>query len=225
MQGRCETHDLAVGPDGRCVLCRRTAPPPELIVVPRWIVVAAGVVLLAGAVVVASILSVEGDASSFAPERAVATPVAAAPAEGPPARRPHRWEVSPPEEESPTIEANALVAEPVDPSELEADVEAGRIDEAMRAARRRVSVTMYSTSWCPHCQRARDYLRSRGIGFIEHDVDQSDSAKRRMRQINPAGGVPTIQIDDELMVGFSESGFEARMARAADQRARRMVGL
>ena len=78
----------------------------------------------------------------------------------------------------------------------------GPTEEELRTAMRRVSVTMCSTEWCPVRNRARDWLRTNGISFDEHDVDRSESARRRQSSLNPKGGVPTIDIDGEVMIGF-----------------------
>src|SRR5512137_448090 len=37
--------------------------------------------------------------------------------------------------------------------------------------RKSAEVILYTTSWCPYCSKARDYLRSRGIDFIEYDIE------------------------------------------------------
>jgi len=52
MHGRCAIHDLAIGPDGHCVLCRRAPAAPRGSGA-RWVAAAVGVLLmcLAGAIV------------------------------------------------------------------------------------------------------------------------------------------------------------------------------
>jgi len=87
-----------------------------------------------------------------------------------------------------------------------------------RAMLRRVSVIVYSTSWCPHCAEARAWLGRRSIAFDERDVERLPSARAEMARINPRGGVPTIAIDDEVLVGFSGAAIEAAIDRAIDRR-------
>jgi glutaredoxin len=69
------------------------------------------------------------------------------------------------------------------------------------------SVTMYSTSWCPHCKRARAYFAEKGIRFTEIDVEKSESGRRDYEAIG-GKGVPVILVGDKMMRGFSPEGFE-----------------
>jgi len=85
-----------------------------------------------------------------------------------------------------------------------------------------VSITMYSTEWCPVCTRARKWLQFNGISFQELDVEKSDSAERAQRLLNPKGGVPTIDIDGEVMIGFGPEHMQDALRRAAERRARRL---
>ncbi len=89
---------------------------------------------------------------------------------------------------------------------------------ALTAARRNVRITMYSTTWCPSCTKARAYMEAQAIPFTEHDVDRDSSARTRQKQLNPKGSVPTISIDDELLIGFGPEALEYRIAKAARKR-------
>lgn len=68
-------------------------------------------------------------------------------------------------------------------------------------------VTMYSTSWCPHCKRARAYFAEKGIRFTEIDVEKSESGRRDYEALG-GKGVPVILVGDRMMRGFSPAGFE-----------------
>jgi glutaredoxin len=81
-----------------------------------------------------------------------------------------------------------------------------------------VSITVYVTSWCPHCKRARRWLERNGIAHTVLDVGKSDAAKRAMRKVNPRGGVPTFVVDGRVMVGFSPSGLRRVIGQAAARR-------
>lgn len=69
------------------------------------------------------------------------------------------------------------------------------------------TVTMYSTSWCPHCKRARAYFAQKGIRFTEIDVEKSAAGRRDYEALG-ASGVPVILVGDKMMRGFSPEGFE-----------------
>lgn len=72
---------------------------------------------------------------------------------------------------------------------------------------RSTGVTMYSTDWCPHCRRARDYFNARGIAFTEVDIEKSDAGNREYKAYG-GKGVPLIVVGDKTMRGFSPQGFE-----------------
>jgi glutaredoxin len=92
--------------------------------------------------------------------------------------------------------------------------------EQLRSAMQRVPVTMYTTAWCKHCERARAFMRRNSIPFVEHDVEASDSAKQAQKRLNPAGGVPTIDIDGQVLVGFNEASALHALVAAAQRRMR-----
>lgn len=89
---------------------------------------------------------------------------------------------------------------------------------ALTAARSKVSITMYSTSWCGVCKQARAYMRRNSIAFTELDIDHDAPARVRARELNPHGSVPTIAVDDELLIGFSPGSLETKITRAARRR-------
>ena len=86
------------------------------------------------------------------------------------------------------------------------------------AALRRVSVTMYTTQWCPRCDEARDWMRQNNIAYVERDVEASQADERAMRALNPRGGVPTIDIDGQIVVGFGERRVARLIAESVSRR-------
>ena len=92
--------------------------------------------------------------------------------------------------------------------------------KAVDRARRRLEVTLYTGRSCPDCDKARRWLRDNRIRFRSRNVDSSESAKRELLEKNPGGTVPTVVIDEEVVVGFSEAGLKGRIEWAAMMRAR-----
>ena len=68
-------------------------------------------------------------------------------------------------------------------------------------------VTMYATSWCGVCQRARRYFAEKGIAYTEIDVEKSAAGRREFERLG-GRGVPLIVADGKVMRGFSPEGFE-----------------
>lgn len=66
-------------------------------------------------------------------------------------------------------------------------------------------VTMYSTGWCPYCDRARALLQRKGVGFRELKVDEDPAQRDAM--LKRSGGrrtVPQIFIGDRHVGGFDD---------------------
>ena len=74
--------------------------------------------------------------------------------------------------------------------------------------KKRADVVLYTTSWCPYCRKARDYLRSRGIDFVEYDIEKDKEAATRKRQLDNRGGVPFAIINGRSISGFSASAYD-----------------
>jgi peroxiredoxin/glutaredoxin len=65
------------------------------------------------------------------------------------------------------------------------------------------AVTVYASTWCPDCHRARAWLRKRGIEFREIDIYADEDAAALVR--GWAGGkmvVPTFDVGGEILVDF-----------------------
>ena len=69
-------------------------------------------------------------------------------------------------------------------------------------------VILYGTSWCPYCRKARDFFRSRGIDFIDYDIEKDKEAAIRKKELDPRGGVPFAIINGRSIHGYSESAYE-----------------
>jgi mycoredoxin len=58
------------------------------------------------------------------------------------------------------------------------------------------TIRLYTTSWCPDCQRAKEFLSERGIAYDEIDVDRMPEAEELVLRVN--GGlrkVPTVEVE------------------------------
>ena len=65
-------------------------------------------------------------------------------------------------------------------------------------------VTMYSTPTCHYCNLAKDFFGEHKVKYTVFDV-ASDLAKRKeMMEKSGQMGVPVIDIEGEIIVGFNE---------------------
>ncbi len=66
-------------------------------------------------------------------------------------------------------------------------------------------ITIYSTPTCHYCNMAKDFFKENKIAYTEANV-ATDLAKRsEMVERSGQMGVPVIDIDGEIMVGFDKS--------------------
>lgn len=74
-------------------------------------------------------------------------------------------------------------------------------------------VTLLSAQWCGVCRQAKAYMNSRKIAFEEWDIDQSDYARAKMKELG-AKGVPVILVGKQKMNGFSSGGLDKMLQKA-----------
>jgi len=65
-------------------------------------------------------------------------------------------------------------------------------------------VKVYSTSTCPYCNMAKDFLKEQNIEFENIDVGADQEAAREMVKKSGQMGVPVVEIDGEVIVGFDK---------------------
>lgn len=67
------------------------------------------------------------------------------------------------------------------------------------------NITIYSTPTCHYCGLAKEYFKAHGLKYEEHNV-ASDLEQRKI-MVDKSGqlGVPVIDIEGKIMVGFDEA--------------------
>jgi len=65
-------------------------------------------------------------------------------------------------------------------------------------------VKVYSTPTCPYCIRAKQFLKDGAVVFDDIDVSKDQDAAQEMIKKSGQMGVPVIDIDGELIVGFDK---------------------
>ncbi len=65
-------------------------------------------------------------------------------------------------------------------------------------------VTVYTTRSCPHCARAKELLRRKGISFQEIDVSEDPEKRREAQEKYGWMTVPIIVIGDKCIGGADE---------------------
>ncbi|MCS7106137.1 MAG: glutathione S-transferase N-terminal domain-containing protein [Candidatus Aenigmarchaeota archaeon] len=63
-------------------------------------------------------------------------------------------------------------------------------------------VKIYTTPTCPYCEMAKTFFRENRIEYEEIDVSSDREAAMEMIEKSGQLGVPVIEIDDKIIVGF-----------------------
>ncbi|HEX3028705.1 MAG TPA: glutaredoxin family protein [Clostridia bacterium] len=67
-----------------------------------------------------------------------------------------------------------------------------------------MTIKVYSTPTCPWCTVAKNYLTSKNVSFEDVDVSQNRDAAMEMIQKSGQRGVPVIDINGNIIVGFDQ---------------------
>lgn len=72
-------------------------------------------------------------------------------------------------------------------------------------------VIIYSTPTCVYCNMAKAFFKSNDVAFTEFNV--ADNLEKRKEMIDKTGqmGVPVIEVNSEIVVGFDESKLRAAL--------------
>ena len=76
------------------------------------------------------------------------------------------------------------------------------------------TVTIYSTPTCPYCKMAKEYFSKKGVAFTDVDVSQDAAKAEEMVQKSGQMGVPVLDVDGRIIVGFDPAQIDAALAAA-----------
>jgi glutaredoxin-like YruB-family protein len=73
------------------------------------------------------------------------------------------------------------------------------------------TVNVYSTPTCPYCIRAKQFLKENNVAFTDYDVGSNKAKAQEMIKKSGQMGVPVIDIDGEIIVGFDREKIAAAL--------------
>lgn len=65
-------------------------------------------------------------------------------------------------------------------------------------------IKVFSTQACPYCVTLKEFLKEHNIEFEEFDVSEDEKAREEMIEKSGQMGVPVIEIDGQVVVGFNK---------------------
>lgn len=68
--------------------------------------------------------------------------------------------------------------------------------------KRMPKVTIYSTPTCPYCLKSKEFFKKNNVEYEEIDVSRNEAALQDMVERSGQMGVPVIEIDGRVVVGF-----------------------
>lgn len=69
-------------------------------------------------------------------------------------------------------------------------------------------VTIYSTPTCVYCKMAKEFFKKNSVAYEEHDVASDMKAREEMVNKSHQLGVPVIDIDNNIVIGFDQRTIE-----------------
>ena len=72
-------------------------------------------------------------------------------------------------------------------------------------------VKVYSTPTCPYCIRVKQFLKENAVIFEDIDVSMNQTAAQEMIKRSGQMGVPVIDINGELIIGFDKDKIKSAL--------------
>lgn len=69
-------------------------------------------------------------------------------------------------------------------------------------------VKIYSTPFCVYCKMTKDFLKKNNIPYEDFNVSEDEKAREEMTKKSHQLGVPVIEINGEIFVGFNRPELE-----------------
>jgi glutaredoxin-like YruB-family protein len=73
-------------------------------------------------------------------------------------------------------------------------------------------VIVYSADWCAFCHAAKGYFTQKGVQYEERNVEQKPEYAVESVQKSGQRGIPVIDIDGKVIVGFDRPAIDAALA-------------
>lgn len=72
-------------------------------------------------------------------------------------------------------------------------------------------ITVYSADWCAFCHAAKEYFDKLGVKYTDKNVEKDPKAGLEAVDKSGQRGIPVIDIDGEIIVGFDRPKIDATL--------------
>lgn len=69
-------------------------------------------------------------------------------------------------------------------------------------------VKIYTTSTCHYCEMAKEYFKKNKVEYEAYNVAEDESAREEMVKKSGQMGVPVIDINGEIIIGFDKDAID-----------------
>ena len=69
-------------------------------------------------------------------------------------------------------------------------------------------IKVFSTPSCPYCVTLKEFLKGKGFEYEDIDVSQDEIALKEMTEKSGQMGVPVVDINGEVIIGFDKKKIE-----------------
>ena len=72
-------------------------------------------------------------------------------------------------------------------------------------------IVVYSAPWCVYCKMVKAYFDENKVAYTEYDVSSNDTAKDEMIEKSGQLGIPVVDIDGKIIIGFDKTAIKAAL--------------
>ncbi|MBI2668180.1 glutathione S-transferase N-terminal domain-containing protein [Candidatus Woesearchaeota archaeon] len=76
-------------------------------------------------------------------------------------------------------------------------------------------IKIFTTKTCPWCAKVKEFFKSNNVKYTEVDVGSNQKAADEMIQKSGQMGVPVIDIDGQIIIGFDKIALEKALKKAS----------
>ena len=79
-------------------------------------------------------------------------------------------------------------------------------------------VKIYTTPTCAYCKIAKEYFKKNNIEYEEYNVAEDADKRQEMFEKTGQMGVPVVEIDGQIAIGFDKGKIEELLEEASVQK-------